>query len=156
MIDDAVFIEASREATPSLYRISISILKSRQDAQDAVQQGLLRAWAARGKARPGQERAWLTQIVVHECRNIQRYRMRVTPVERMEEVAWEPPDPALRDAVEMLPEKLRLPLLMKYMEGMTEAEVAQALRISVSAVKGRLFRARRALEKQLCEEVELL
>jgi RNA polymerase sigma-70 factor (ECF subfamily) len=156
MIDDATFIRVSREAMPSLYRISLGLLRRPQDAQDAVQQGLTNAWAARDRARGGSERAWITQIVIHECRNIQRYRQRVTPVETVETGEWTPPDRTLRDAVDALPPNLRLPLLLKYMEGMSEREVAQAMRLSVPAVKSRLLRARRGLQKLLNEEVELL
>lgn len=156
MIDDATFVNVSREAMPSLYRISLGILRRPQDAQDAVQQGLMKAWAARHKARGGSERAWITQIVIHECRNIQRYRQRVTPVESMDEAEWTPPDRTLRDAVDALPQSLRLPVLLKYMEGMSEREVAQAMRLSAAAVKSRLLRARKALRKLLNEEVELL
>lgn len=155
-MDDVTFTGLYRECAPSLYRVSVSLLRSVPDAQDAVQQALLKAWAARDKMWPGHGQAWLMRIVVRECRNIQRYRMRVTPVERVEDAPWSPPDPSLREAVDGLPEALRLPLLLMYMEGMSEQEAARALRLSVSAVKSRLYRARRALEKRLREEVELL
>ena len=153
MIDDATFVEISQASLPALYRISLSIVRSQADAQDAVQQGLLNAWAARARAYPGHERAWLTQIVIRECRNIQRYRMRVEPVAEPEETPCAPPDTTLREAIDLLPEALRLPLLLKHMEGMTEAEVARALRLTLPAVKGRLLRARRMLAKLLREEV---
>lgn len=45
--------------------------------------------------------------------------------------------------------------MLKYMEGMSEVEAAQALGVSRPVLKGRLYRARRALEKALKEEVEL-
>ena len=47
------------------------------------------------------------------------------------------------------------PLLMKYMEGYREREIAEALEISVPSVKSRLFRARRKLKELLTEEAEL-
>lgn len=81
--------------------------------------------------------------------------MRVVPVERLPERAYTPPDTALREAIDALPENWRLPLLLKYMEGMTEAEAARALGITQGALKARLHRGRKALEKALNEEVEL-
>ena len=77
------------------------------------------------------------------------------PVERLPEQAYTPPDTNLREAIDALPENWRLPLLLKYMEGMSEKEAARALGITQGALKARLHRARKALEKALNEEVEL-
>lgn len=153
-MDDETYVRVSQEALPMLWRLSMSILHHRSDAEDAVQQGMLRAWEHRAKGRPGCERAWMTRIIINECRNIQRRRMREEPREAMaEEPAWVPPDTALRDALEVLPEKYRLPLLLKYMEGMTEREAAEALNMTVTGLKSRLMRARHALAEALQEEV---
>lgn len=157
MIDEAQFTALCETLPPTLRRIALGILRSEADADDAVQQALLNAWRARQKAEPRNLRAWITRITVNECRNIQRARMRVTPVEtpRDENESYEPPDIALRDAIAALPDMLRLPLLIKYMEGYSERETAQALRLPVTTVKNRLYRARKALAKALEEEVIL-
>ena len=153
-MDDMTFIRLCERSMASFFRVAYSVLRRRQDAEDAVQQALLKGWAAREKARPGCEQAWVMRIVINECRNIQRYRMRVTPVEQMPQAPLEPPDIALRAALDALPPNLRLALLLKYMESMSEKEMAVALGLSVPAVKSRLLRARRALRKELSEEVE--
>lgn len=153
-MDDATFVALCEGRAESFYRVAVSILGNRQDAEDAVQQAMMKGWAARARARRGCEAAWLMRIVVNECRNIQRRRMRVSPSACMPEAPFEPPDIALRLALDALPEALRLPLLLKYMEGLSEKEVAEALHLSVTAVKSRLLRARRALQKQLGEEVD--
>ena len=153
-MDDATFMRLFAGNIAPLYRVAVSILRRQQDAEDAVQQALLRGWQARRKAWPGCEKAWMMRIVINECRNIQRYRMRVTPVEVMPETPSEGPDIALRMAVDALPENLRLPLLLKYMESMSEKDIAIALRLSVPAVKSRLLRAKRTLRNELNEEVE--
>lgn len=154
-MNEAAFTSLCQAQMPGLYRISLAILRRHADAQDAVQQALMKAWTARETVRPGSERAWLTRIVINECRNIQRQRARMVPVEHLPEPAYTPPDTALREAIDALPERWRLPILLKYMEGMTEAEAARALGIGQTALKGRLHRARKALEKALREEVEL-
>lgn len=154
-MNEAAFTALCRAHMDGLYRVSRSILHAPEDAQDAVQNTLLKAWAARDRVRPGCERAWLIRIAINECRSIQRQRMRVMPVENLPEQPCNLPDTTLRDAVAVLPETLRLPILLKYMEGMSEKEAAQALGITQTVLKGRLFRARRALERQLNEEVEL-
>ena len=87
MIDEAMFVREAEAMLPGLYRLSLSILRAQADAQDAVQQGMLRAWERRTQAREETLRGWMTRIVINECRNIQRRRMRVVPAERMPERA---------------------------------------------------------------------
>lgn len=150
MIDDRAFAAEAQELLQGLYRLSLSILRSQADAQDAVQQGMLRAWERRAQASPERFRGWLTRIVINECHNIQRERMRVFPVEKMPEPEFQTQgDDGLAEAIDALPENLRTPLLMRYMEGYTEREIAAALGVPVTTVKNRLFRARKALKKQL-------
>ena len=65
-MEPSAFSRIAEENMQGLYRLSFSILHTRHDAQDAVQQGLLRAWEKRETARPEQFRAWLTRIVINE------------------------------------------------------------------------------------------
>lgn len=151
MIEKTDFVREAQEMLGGLYRLSMSILRSREDAQDAVQQALLRAWERRAQAREATFRGWLTRIVINECRNIQRRRMRVIPMDELPERPCRGPESGgeLAMAMDALPEKLRTPLLLRYMTGFSEKEIAQALGITQPAVKSRLHRARRALREQL-------
>lgn len=150
MVDETTFTMESAALLPVLYRIGMSILHSDADAQDAVQQGLLKAWAKRANARPEHFRAWLTRITINECRNIQRYRKRVYPVDSiMEARDFDTPDRSLYEAIAAMGEKLRIPLLLKYRENYSEKEIAQILQIPVSTVKSRLYQARLTLTKSL-------
>ena len=136
---------------PTLYRLCISILRSETDAQDAVQQGLMKAWAVKDTTRPETFRPWLTRIIVNECHNIQRHWQRVIPMEQIDSPgeAYIPEDSELKAAIDGLPERLRTPLLLHYMENYMEKEIARTLGLSIVAVKNRLFRARRALRAAL-------
>ena len=60
----------------------------------------------------------------------------------------------MRDELARLPEKLRLPLLLHYLEGFPLEEVARMLRLPVGTVKSRLHQGRRALRLQLEKEEE--
>ena len=157
-MDEATYIALSEAHMASFFRMAYSILRNRSDAEDAVQQALMNAWRTREKARDGSERAWVTRILINECYDILRARRRAVPMERLPE--GETPfhssaDSGLYDAIQSLPDSLRLPFLLKYMEGMTEKETAAALRLPPGSVKHRLFRARKALQKILNEEVAL-
>lgn len=155
-MDETTYIAVSEQYMPSLYRAAYSIVQNRHDAEDAVQQALLNAWKGREKARDGAERAWMMRIVINECYNILRQRKRTVPAQDALEKADAPvqqADPALYDAISALPENLRTPFLLKYMEGMSEKEVAAALRLPLPSVKNRLFRARKKLQIELKEEV---
>ena len=154
-MDKATFEQLYRDMLPGLYRLAQSMLRQTADAQDAVQQAAVSAWLSLERIRPGGERAYFTRIVINESRNIQRQRMRQTPVESVLERAEEARGDDLKLAIDALPEELRLPLLMKYMEGYREREIAEALDIGVPSVKNRLFQARRKLRELLTEEAEL-
>ncbi|MBQ2954133.1 MAG: RNA polymerase sigma factor [Clostridia bacterium] len=155
-MDEAVFIDLCERQMASFYRMACSIVHEPADAEDAVQQALLNAWRARSRAKPGLERAWLMRIVINESLTLLRRRQRAIPTEDFPTLAT-PEDSgesaALHAAIRALPESLRTPLLLRYMEGMSEKEVAAALRLPLSSVKNRLFRARRKLQTMLNEEV---
>ena len=138
---------------PSLRRIAYSIVRNEHDAQDAVQQALLAVWARREGVEFARLKPYLTRAVMNACRDIQRARQKAIPMKEMPEMSYQPPDGMLADAVERLPEELRLPLLLHYMEGYKLAEIAGALGQSLPQVTSRLFRARKRLKRML-EEAE--
>ena len=138
---------------PSLRRIAYSIVRNEHDAQDAVQQALLAVWARRECVEFARLKPYLTRAVMNACRDIQRARQKAIPMKEMPEMSYQPPDGVLADAVERLPEDLRLPLLLHYMEGYKLAEIAGALGQSLPQVTSRLFRARKRLKRML-EEAE--
>ena len=155
MADRQEYERVALEALPALYRIAMGILRSDADARDAVQQALLKGWEKKENAREGMFRWYLTRILINECRNIQRRRMREFPAEAPPAAAWDAPADyrELYAAIDALPEELRLPLIVKYLQGASEREGAMALGIPVTTFKSRLHRARRALRKTLDREV---
>ena len=75
-MDKSTFEQLYRDMLPGLYRLAQSMLRQTADAQDAAQQAAVSAWLSLERIRPGGERAYFTRIVINECRNIQRQRMR--------------------------------------------------------------------------------
>lgn len=153
-MDETTYVALCEMHMPALHRIACSILHIRADAEDALQQTLLLAWQHRAKAHPGCEKAWMMRILINVCRSMLRKRRICVPLEDITLTAPESTDFTLREAIQALPENLRTPLLLKYMEGMSEKEVAAATGLSVTRVKSRLYRARKHLQKDLDEEVD--
>ena len=142
---------------PGLYRLACSILRHEADAQDAVQQAAVNAWAAAERMKPGGEKAYITRVVINECRNIQRHRRRILPTDRQGgDTDPSLPDSELKAVVESLTETLRLPLLLRYMEGYSEKETAAILRIPRNTLKARLRRAKAKLRDEWMETEEEL
>ena len=62
------------------------------------------------------------------------------------------PDISLAMAMQSLPDKLRLPLVLYYSEGLTYEEISQTLRLPMATVRGRIHRAKGQLRKELGAE----
>jgi RNA polymerase sigma-70 factor (ECF subfamily) len=137
-----------------LYQTILTITKNPQDADDALQDTFLRAHLAIHKFE-GRSKiySWLTRIAINSALSILRKQR-----SRGEVLFDHQPDPqldALYDlnqrqletlrAIRSLDPQLRAPIRMKMMHGCSVREIGRALNLSESAVKARLYRARRRL-----------
>lgn len=96
----------------------------------------------------------MMRIAINEAYTI--LRKRKSTVDIPELAVWpHERDEQLYSAIEQMPELLRMPFLLKYMENMTEKEVAAVLKITQSSVKNRLLRARQYMQNVLREEEEV-
>jgi RNA polymerase sigma-70 factor, ECF subfamily len=166
---DAAFETLYRRHVHDVYRYALAVLGSPADAEDVTQTTFLNAYRAfqRGE-RPRKPGNWLRTIAHNVCR--QRFRQatrRPREVgiggELMDDVQFEESEgPTAQDiarALRSLPFNQRASLVMRELEGLSQAEIAESLELSVSAVEALLFRARRALREQLehsltCGEAE--
>ena len=113
----------------------------------------LKAWEKRGTLKePRYFRTWITRILINTCYDTQRKRRRMVSIEDVPEPQVAAPDISLAMALQSLPEKLRLPLVLYYSEGLTYAEIAQTLRLPMATVRGRIHRAKGQLRKELGAE----
>ena len=150
-----VFAQRIVEMQPTLYRVSYSLLRQSHDRDDAVQECIRKAWERQTRLRDERTmKAWVIRILINECYNVLRRGQRETPAEELPEPKA-PPDahPVLHDAVLCLNDKLRVPVVLHYMEGYELTEIAGMLHVPTGTIKTRLLRARKLLREMLEEEV---
>lgn len=145
------FSQRVGDMTQTLYRICRMQLSQRCDYEDAVQESVEKAWENRDRLRDARYmQTWLIRILINECHDIQRQRKHECIVEESPDPR-PPPTPdgdiALHDALMTLDEKLRLPIVLYYIENYRVAEIAGMLRIPQGTVKTRMVRAREELKK---------
>lgn len=158
MIDRDGFAKRVLALNASQYRIAWSILKNDADCGDAMQEALLKAWASRHSLRDEAFFAtWLTRILINECKAIRKKQARQFPAQHTIELQSQKTRDEYTDvqqAVDALPEKLRLPVVLHYIEGYPQKEVAQLLSVPVSTIKNRLLRARQKLRLELDHDAD--
>jgi RNA polymerase sigma-70 factor (ECF subfamily) len=149
-----------RTHSRSLFAIAYGILQNREEAEDAVQDALIKAWKSRWRVRdPEKFPAWLCMIARHRARDVFRKRRPVLP-EALEGQAPSCPissslddatllDRQLQTALAALPELHRNALTLRYFEEMDYASIEKLLGISNGALRGILGRALGSLRKQL-------
>lgn len=131
------------------FRLAYVITGSSPDAEDAVQDALVKAWRALGRFRAGEPvRPWLLRIVANEARNRRRssgrrlrLALRAAAVEPPREDAGAVDRQALLEALHALPEDAQAVLACRYLLGLSERETAAALDVAPGTVKSRTSRA---------------
>jgi RNA polymerase sigma-70 factor, ECF subfamily len=166
--DAVAFVELSKRHSNKILRRAYRIVKNWQDAEDVLQESLLRAFL---HLKDFEERSsfssWLTRIAINFA--LMSLRKKRGHIEISMEVInddhgihyrWEPKDPAespesrysrreredlLEGAIRQLPPTLRQVVQLKLIDGRSGEEVSRTLGISVPAAKSRLARAKTAL-----------
>ena len=149
----ASFEEAIRTHAGALYRYAFWLARNRQQAEDIVQEALLRGWRAfpgiRDKAAV---KTWLFSIVKNEFHRAfgkdarHANQVDVTELDIADERA-SPFGMEMRDALAALPVAYSEPLALQVLGGYNCAEIAAMLQTTEGAVMTRLTRARQALKR---------
>ena len=127
------------------------ITRDAGEAEDAVQEALVKAWRALGRFRAGAPfRPWLLAIVANEARNRRRSagrRLGLVLRAAAEPVGEEVDRRALLDALDALPEEAAAVLAYRYLLGLSELETAAVLGVAQGTVKSRTSRALESLRE---------
>src|SRR5881398_3415804 len=158
------FEERLAECGPLAFRVARGVLRNTADAEDVAQEALLRAYKSFHRLRDRSRfRGWLVRIsfrvALDRLRSAKRREQRDTlwaeperlpPVASAEEIAASNQFQGHLDrALEELPEKLRLVLLLSAMDDYTIEEISSMMGVPLGTVKSRIFIARKKLAEKL-------
>jgi len=173
MADQANFERDAMEFAPQLYSAALRMTRNPADAEDVVQETFLKAYRAYNTFQEGTNlKAWLYRILTNTY--INRYRKqqrRPSEVELGElqdlylfrrlgepsgaeqstedSVLESMVDTDIKAALESLPERFRMPVLLADVEGFSYKEIAEIVDVPIGTVMSRLHRGRKALQKKL-------
>lgn len=142
----------------AMYRIALSHMSRREDAEDVVHDVFIKYMQASPSfADDDHERAWLIRVTVNRCRDLLRRRTirRYVGFDEIEEIPAEEETYEGQGVVSMistLPEKYRSVMVLHYLEGYSVEECANILGLSASGIKMRLSRGREMLKKTIEKE----
>lgn len=153
-MDKKTFTEKVLESEQTLYRISMSMLKNQTDCEDAVQDTILTAYSKLSSLRNEEYfKTWLIRILINTCNKALKRKSRFVSDEDIAEQSV--PDSAVRTevrlAIEGLKPKIRIVVVMKYIEGFSVKEIKDILKIPEGTVKSRLAEGRKKLGIELSE-----
>jgi RNA polymerase sigma-70 factor (ECF subfamily) len=159
------FVEIMRRHKAHVHRLTARMIGDEDEALDLVQETFVSAHQALRRYQPERPmRAWLARIAINKCRDWRRRRAVrrlisfILPIEQ----AVDTPDKAamadvvaadrqemvnVTNAIAMLPMNLRETLVLRTIDGLTQAETAEALGVTEKTVESRLYRARAKLSE---------
>jgi RNA polymerase sigma-70 factor (ECF subfamily) len=160
-----------------IYRTAYRILRNQEDAEDSAQRSFQRAFTNLNRFREDSAFAtWVTRIAINEALMLLRHR-RANPSlsdgnshgdeeSRSSDLRDNGPGPeeilaknelraTVTQAISNLGESLRTVVFLRELQGLTSAEAARRLGLSVAAVKARVFHARRHLRRQFERKIKV-
>jgi RNA polymerase sigma-70 factor (ECF subfamily) len=172
--DEKRFREEALPLLDSLYGAALRMTRNPADAEDLVQEAMLRAYRSFDRFEPGTNlKAWLFRIMTNAFINTYRKKQREprkVPQDDVEEfdlyqqlkdhdpqfsttpetiVLDSLVDSDITDAIDDLPEQFRLAVVLSDVEGFSYAEMAEIMDVPMGTVMSRLHRGRKALQKRL-------
>jgi RNA polymerase sigma-70 factor (ECF subfamily) len=161
--DPAAFEALLERHGASAFQVANLLVSNEADAEEVLQDGMLKVWQSAGRYRGGNARAWIMSIVVNT--GLKRIRGRRREVARMKksealpardaelspagEVERDEVHGALRTAIEALPYDHRRILAFHYVGGLSQSQIARALSMSKRTVSWRLEQAMGRLRTHL-------
>jgi len=150
---------AVEEYQQVLINVAYRITNDMESAKDIVQDTYLKVLESKDEFKGASSlKTYLYRIVINKCIDAKRRRARwgslvdlITKesVENSQDALEKAEDKALvRKILNTIPQKFRVPLILAEVEGMSYAEIADILKLSLNTIRTRIFRCRRKLRKE--------
>lgn len=166
--DKEAFEELYKQYAEYAMRVATVVTKSSASASDAVQETFIRVYYNLDKFKPGRPfEPWFYRILINECNRILKSGAKLSyisdhiedgiDISKEDEHNFEEYEELYR-AIKALDIKFRTAIVLKYLKGFKEAEIAEIMDLNINTVKSRLFKGRQKLKKLLSgrsEEEEL-
>lgn len=139
-----------------IYRIAYTRMQNVTDAEDITQEVLLKYLKAGKTFRDEEHRKmWLIRVTVNTIKSslTSAWRRHTVALDDVTETSYQQPDlPVLKEKVEKLPERYRLPMYLYYYEELSVKEIAHVIKSTEGTVKSLLSRGRKMLRDELKED----
>jgi RNA polymerase sigma-70 factor (ECF subfamily) len=159
--DEGAFRELVERHVDRAYALALRILRNGADAEDVVQDTLLKIWSHRGSWQSGRAKfsTWLYRVVTNRCLDMRR-RPKTEGMDEAPEMVDAQPDALttlqrheasdlLAREMERLPDQQRVALILSYYDDLSNAQIAEVMDTTVQAVESLLKRGRQHLRRQL-------
>lgn len=160
----------TQRLTPFVFSQAYRLLGEQAEAEDVAQEAMMRLWriAPDWDAQRAKVTTWLYRVTANLCTDRLRKRGRIEPgLDGIPERADPQPGAevrlqdksrmqALQGALGDLPERQRMAVMLRHMEGLSNPEIAEHLEVSVEAVESLVSRGKRALKTRLMRQKEAL
>lgn len=142
------FLEYNQD---KIYKFAYGYVKNQDIALDIVHEAIVKAIQEESKIREKRYlKTWFYRILINECLGYLRKKDRLLFFEEISELANEEKieefsanneNMDLYDAIEKLPEKLKTIIMLRFFEDMSLDEISQTIKVNLSTVKSRLYKA---------------
>ena len=171
--DPSAFNRLMAQHENRMYAVALRMCANREDAQDCLQEAMLRVYRAIGSFK-GQSTfsTWVYRITMNTCLDeLRRKKNRQnTSLDNLVDMGWSPTDGGagpekqalmremrekMHGAIHELPDDMRAAVVLRDIQGFSYDEIAQMLEINVGTIKSRISRGREKLREKLKEYSEL-
>ncbi len=154
--DEEAFTDLFQNYSDYALRVATFTTKNQTMAADAVQETFIRVYrniATYDLEKPF--KPWFYRILINECYRIMKGKNETLPIEDLDSQAVQEDEfkfekyEDLYSAIQSLNDLNRVPIVLKYLEDLSEKEIAEVIGINQNSVKSRLFKARQKLKEFL-------
>jgi RNA polymerase sigma factor (sigma-70 family) len=161
--DNEAFAELYNKYADYSLRVAMAVTRNKANAADAVQEAFIRAYRNMHTFNLDKDfEPWFYRILINECNRLLGKNSNMVLFDDFienniessieDEYNFEEYE-SLYKAIESLEDNNRIPIILKYLRGFKESEIAEILGININTIKSRLFKGRRKL-KNVIERLE--